>query len=312
MLLTAQERRERSYRGRAQAILVFVLCAMLLSVSLRTGWLRPTERLIYQAVYQPLRDVLHWPLRTLDNGVQHYRQQAHDDGQLQRVLEENRVLRAQTQLLAHLQAENRRLRMLMDSVLDVRLPVSVAELRDTAIDGYREVVTVGRGQKDDVYVHQAVIDPYGLVGQVVEVFPDEARVMLISDARSRVPVYVARTQQRAVVAGDARIGSLRLPEMPLDSDLQEGDVLISSGLGGVFPRGYPVARVKRVIRDPRLSFMQVQLESVAHLSSMLEVLLLDRPTSNDPLPVLSAGPVLPPDLTPAVDEDTAVPEPGNG
>ncbi|MBV7433467.1 rod shape-determining protein MreC [Cardiobacteriaceae bacterium TAE3-ERU3] len=293
MLLTAGGRPNRPNTGRKRMALFFCLSAILLALSSRTALLRPIENGLYQYVYQPVRDVVYFPLRMTASGIRHIQESGDLEARTTQLEAENRLLHAQTQMLGHLQAENRRLRMLMDSVLDVRVPVSVAELRDTSIDGYREIITISRGSDDGVYVNQAVIDPYGLVGQVVEVFPDEARVMLISDARSRVPVYVERTQQRTVVVGGASTGVLTLPEMTVGSDIRKDDVLISSGLGGVFPRGYPVARVVAVNRDPRLSFMDIQLEPVARLSSILEVLLLDRAEGRAAENTLPSGPPVP-------------------
>lgn len=293
MLLTAGGRPNRPHTGRKRMALFFCLSAILLALSLRTSLLHPIERGLYQYVYQPVRDVVYFPLRIGASGIRQIQESGDLEARTAQLEAENRLLHAQTQMLGHLQAENRRLRMLMDSVLDVRVPVSVAELRDTAIDGYREIITISRGSNDDVSLNQAVIDPYGLVGQVVEVFPDEARVMLVSDARSRVPVYVERTQQRTVVVGGASTGVLTLPEMTVGSDIRKDDVLISSGLGGVFPRGYPVAKVVAVNRDPRLSFIGVQLEPMAHLSSMLEVLLLDHADTGSAESSLISGPPAP-------------------
>lgn len=290
MLLTAGGRPDRQHTGRRRMALFFLLSVTLIGISLRTTWLQPVEEGIYRLIYQPVRDVTHFPLRMISTSMRHFQESGDLQAQLHNLQEENRILHAQTRTLGHLQAENRRLRMLMDSVLDVRVPVSVAELRDTSIDGYREIITISRGRHDGVYPNQVVIDPYGLVGQVVDVFDDESRVMLISDARSRVPVYIERTRQRTVVSGTATAGKLALPEMAMGSDIEKGDTLISSGLGHVFPRGYPVARVVSVNRDPRLSFLEIELEPVAQLSSMLEVLLLDQGTTPTSQVQLQVGP----------------------
>ena len=220
--------------------------------------------------------------------------------------QETQELRAQVQLLGHFQAENRRLRMLMDSLLNVTDPVLIAELSDTSIDGYRESVTINKGERDGVYVNQAVIDPYGLVGQVVEVFSRESRVMLITDTRSRVPVYVARTQQRTLVSGSNGYGSLEMPMLRADSDIQVGDRLVSSGLGGIFPRGYPVAEVTAIERDARAASMTVRLRPLAHLQSMLEVLLLDqRHIAYPPQAVVPVGPPVPEALSKNAEEKDA-------
>lgn len=240
---------------------------------------------LHHYVYAPLREAVYAPLRTVQAL---YQQQQADDAlqeQLALAQQQNRELRAQLQVLAHYRAENHRLRRLMESVPTVTEALLIAELRDTAMDGYSEHITINKGQNQGVRLNQAVIDPYGLVGQVVQLYPNEAQVMLISDARSRVPVYVERTQQRAIVAGHGGYGGLQLSDLRLDSDIQVGDRLISSGLGSVFPRGYPVAQVTAVQRDQRASFLNIQLQAVAQLNSMLEVLLLAPSTQQENIPI---------------------------
>ena len=267
------------------ALLLLGLAAILLSVDKQTVWLRPVRQMLHELVYQPLRVTVQTPFRLSHGLFSRWEEERKLADQAGLLAAENHQLRAQLQTLGHFQAENRRLRLLMDSLLSVTDPVQIAEIIDDAIDGYRENITINKGARDGVFLHQAVIDPYGLVGQVVELHNHEARVMLVTDARSRLPVYVARTQQRALVSGTARRGEMTLINLRVGSDIEAGDVLISSGLGGVFPRGYPVATVAAVERTPESSFLQVSLIPAAHLSSMLEVLLLDQRDSAMPLPM---------------------------
>lgn len=279
---------------RLRPVFLALFVAVFLLVLAQRGWLVRPYAWLHDGVYAPLRTVLHAPMRWSQASWQKLAAHQDEHALLLQAQQENQELRAQVQLLGHFQAENRRLRMLMDSLLDVTDPVLIAELSDTSIDGYRELVTLNKGTQDGVYVNQAVIDPYGLVGQVVEVFAHESRVMLITDTRSRVPVYVARTQQRTLVFGSTGYGSLEMPALRADSDIQVGDRLVSSGLGGIYPRGYPVAEVTAVERDSRASSMTVRLRPLAHLQSMLEVLLLDqRHIAFQPQTVVPVGPPLP-------------------
>lgn len=273
------------------ALLLALFSVVLLTLDKQTPALAPARHILHEWVYEPLRVAVQAPLRISQQSWQHWERSQAESQQAAVLAAENRELRAQLLTLGHFQAENRRLRLLMDSLLTVTDPVQIAEIRDDAIDGFRENIMINKGSADGVFLHQAVIDPYGLVGQVVDVYEHEARVMLVTDARSRLPVYVARTQQRALVSGTARRGELTLMNARVGSDIEPGDVLISSGLGGVFPRGYPVATVTAVERTPESSFLQVSLIPAAHLSSMLEVLLLDRRDSATPLPMgpLPAG-----------------------
>lgn len=285
-----------SRRDMLRAFVAVLLCLGLMGLSARTTWLLPLHDAFYERVYFPLHRAIQAPLRWGAEKTTRYFADREALAAAQRLVRENRELHAQVQLMAHYQAENRRLHMLMDSVALVREPVLIAALDDTRIEGYREEVTIDKGRVDGVYEQQPVIDPFGLVGQVIRVYPHQAVVMLISDGRSRVPVYVARTQQRALVAGSERIGLLGIPSLRLGSDIRIGDRLMSSGLGGVFPRGYPVARIIAIDRDQRGSFLKIRLQAFAHLDSLLEVLLLDHggvaaaPFAN---PRISVGPPRP-------------------
>ncbi|ABQ13749.1 rod shape-determining protein MreC [Dichelobacter nodosus] len=271
--------------------------AAFLSLSLLiaqgTGsWLQPVQAELYQWIYHPLRAVIQAPWLNLRQYLYQWQNKKALASRCDNLLRENEMLRAQMQLLGHLQAENRRLRMLMESVANVTEPVMVAELSDTMIEGYRETVMINKGARDGVYEHQAVIDPHGLIGQVIAVYPNQAEVMLISDGRSRVPVYIERTHQRALLSGSAEAGVLTMPALRLETDIRIGDHLLSSGLGGIFPRGYPVAEVVSVNREQRYGFLQVRLKPLAHLQTMLEVLLLDRRQLADSL-YIPVGPPAP-------------------
>ena len=257
---------------RLRPVLLVLVCAVvLLTLTQRTGWLSRPYAWVHDGVYAPVRTALHAPLQWTQHGWQVFAEKQDEHALLLQQQQENQELRAQVQLLGHFQAENRRLRMLMDSLLNVTDPVLIAELSDTSIDGYRE-----------------------------------SRVMLITDTRSRVPVYVARTQQRTLVSGSNGYGSLEMPMLRADSDIQVGDRLVSSGLGGIFPRGYPVAEVTAIERDARAASMTVRLRPLAHLQSMLEVLLLDqRHIAYPPQAVVPVGPPVPEALSKNAEEKDA-------
>lgn len=294
MLANAPNRDAQRAKSWLPAWALAMACSLsLLLLGQLTAWLQMPRALLHDYAYAPLQRLIQAPLSGMAQQWQSWQRDEDLAAQVQQLQAQNDELRTQIQLLAYYQAENRRLRMLMDSVDSVTVPVMIAEIYDSNIEGYRETIVINKGKEEGVYAQQAVIDPFGLVGQVTEVFAHQAHVMLISDGRSRVPVYVERTQQRALVSGIAERGALQVENLRLDSDIQIGDRLLSSGLGGVFPRGYPVAEVQAVERDQRNSFLQVKLKPLAHLSSMLEVLLLDQ---REIIPEVSlpVGPPLPP------------------
>lgn len=187
---------------------------------------------------------------------------------------ENLVLQAKVQKLASLAIENVRLRELLNSTSLLEENVLVAEIIAVSPDPYQHYVMLNKGAADGVYVGQGVVDANGLFGQVMEVTNDASRVILISDARHAVPVQVDRNGVRLIAEGSGDFTELKLPHVALTTDLVPGDVVSTSGLGGVFPKGYPVARITEVGHDPGQAFAIVKARPFAHLSRSSHVLLL--------------------------------------
>ena len=140
--------------------------------------------------------------------------------------------------------------MLRDDVL-------VAELIGVSPDPVRHQLVLNKGEADGVFVGQPLIDADGLMGQVVEVSAWLRRALLITDVTHSVPVQVNRNGVRAIAEGTGELGSLEIRHVSSNTDIQVGDLLVSSGLGGRFPEGYPVAVVSEVERDPGQAFARV-------------------------------------------------------
>lgn len=198
-------------------------------------------------------------------------------GQMQRRLqaleEDNLLLRGRLQQLDALEAENMRLRDLLGSSFKIGDRVLIAELVSVDLDPYRQQVLINKGSRSGVFVGQSVLDANAVTGQVVRVTPFTATVLLITDASHALPVQINRNGLRTIAAGTGLINSLELPHLPNNADVQEGDLLVTSGLGGHFPPGYPVARVTEVRREQGQPFATVLATPSAHLDRIREVLL---------------------------------------
>ena len=197
------------------------------------------------------------------------------------LLEENAQLKRERldvsvrlQRFAALEAENNRLRAMLDSSAHVADRVLVAEILAVDLDPYRQRFTINRGLNDSVYVGQALLDADGVVGQIVRADLLTSEAVLISDADHALPVAINRNGLRTIVVGTGDSARLRLPYLTNSADVEQGDLLVSSGLGGVFPSGYPVGRVLEVRRQPGQSFAQVIAEPAARLDRDREVLLV--------------------------------------
>jgi rod shape-determining protein MreC len=197
------------------------------------------------------------------------------------LLEENAQLKSERldvdvrlQRLAALEAENDRLRAMLDSSARVSDRVLVVEILAVDLDPYRQRFTINRGLNDGVYVGQALLDADGVVGQIERVDHMTSEVVLVSDADHALPVAINRNGLRTIVVGTGDSSRLRLPYLTNSADIEPGDLLVSSGLGGVFPSGYPVGRVLEVHRQPGQSFAEVIAEPAAQLDRDREVLLV--------------------------------------
>lgn len=187
---------------------------------------------------------------------------------------ENLKLRAELQKFATLQAENVRLRNLLDASYKVGDRVLIAELSAVDLDPYKQQVVINKGKASGVYEGQAVLDADAVMGQVIQVTPLSSTVLLITDPSHSIPVQVLRSGLRTIAVGSGRINELNLPYLPTNSDIQLGDQLVTSGLGGKFPPGYPVAKVTRINRSPDNAFAEIVAEPTAHLDRSREVLLV--------------------------------------
>ncbi len=181
---------------------------------------------------------------------------------------------ARLQRLSALEAENRRLRAMLDSSARVADRVLVAEILSVDLDPYRQRFTINRGVSDGVYVGQALLDADGLIGQIMRVDPFTSEAVLISDADHALPVAINRNGLRTIVIGTGDSGRLRMPYLPNAADVEVGDLVISSGLGGVFPSGYPVGYVSQVERRPGQGFSEIFVDPAAKLDRAREVLLV--------------------------------------
>lgn len=186
------------------------------------------------------------------------------------------LLKAQLQKLNALQNENGQLRALLTSARQIHNQrLMVAQLLSVDTDPLISEMVLDKGEKDGVYVGQPVLDAYGIMGQVIHVGPLTSRVLLVTDLRSAVPSQDARSGVRGLVVGRGKLSNLALIDIPNTVvDIRPGDVLVSSGLSGRYPAGYPVGIIKSVQRKPSEQFTQVEVLPQAQLNRSQQVLLI--------------------------------------
>jgi len=187
---------------------------------------------------------------------------------------QNAFLQAQMQKYVSLEIENMRLRRLLDASERLTDRVLTAELMAVDLDPFSHKVLVNKGLRHEVYKGQPILDAAGVYGQVVQVNPIVSSVMLLTDPGHALPVQVNRNGLRTIAGGTGSTSELNLLHVPNNADIKVGDTLVTSGLGGVFPSGYPVATVIVVEPDPSQPFAVVKATPQADLESSREVLLV--------------------------------------
>jgi rod shape-determining protein MreC len=209
-----------------------------------------------------------------------------------RLREKQVFLNAQLQKLTTLEAENRRLRSLLESAVNAPERMLIAELLAVDFDPYRHHILLNRGRQHGINIGQPVIDQQGVIGQIVRADPLTSTVILITDPNHALPIQIDRTGARTLALGTGQFQELELRHIPNNGDVRVGDLLVTSGLGGRFPRGYPVGVVTKVEFDPGSPFAHIVARPAAQLDRIREVMLLEHEPTAAPSP--TAHPATPP------------------
>jgi rod shape-determining protein MreC len=194
--------------------------------------------------------------------------------EVSRLRSERLLTNVRLQRLTALEAENARLRSMLDARSKVRDQVRVAEIMAVDANPYEHNLIIDVGERDGVYEGQAIVDANGVIGQVIKTGLMTSHAVLISDADHALPIEVNRNGLRTIAVGTGEIDRLELPFLPNNADIRVGDLLVTSGLGGTFPSGYPVAAVTAVTRIPQQQFADVTATPVAALDQVREVMLI--------------------------------------
>jgi len=189
------------------------------------------------------------------------------------------ILRSRLQKLDSLQAENVRLRELLDASQRVDEKIVMAEVIGFDQNAYSHKILIDKGFSSGAYVGQPVLDATGVLGQVVETSAYTSRVLLIADASHFLPVQLSRTGFRSVLRGVGDLKHMKLMSVPHSADIKKGDILTTSGLGKRFPSGYPVGVVRAVTHVPGKPYADVDVVPLAQLGRSRHVMLIEKPKS---------------------------------
>ncbi|WP_159016705.1 rod shape-determining protein MreC [Cognatiluteimonas profundi] len=275
--------------GTLRLLAYMALAIALIVLDHRGGWLAQA-RMRGEMAVQPLWWVASLPGRIAEGMREGTATRAH-------LADENRILRnallisgARLSRLQAAAAENARLRGLLGAGRRGGLDVQLAPILNIDLDPTRQRLVLDAGSRDGVQVGQSVIDAGGLLGQIIAVEQGTATVLLITDPDHAVPVVVARTGVRLVAYGKGRSDRMELVNIPLSSDIKPGDSIVTSGLGGRFPAGFPVGTVRELRPDDSHAFLVGELKPAAQLDRGRDVLLLRQgATANAPVSGVDPG-----------------------
>ncbi len=233
----------------------------------------------------PVQQLAQLPAQTvsvLTQGATNYQALQAANQELQRQL---LLQQAQLHRLSELEAENRRLKRLLGSTAEAPTDTSlIARIVRVEQNPNRPRILLDKGAQHGVVVGQPLVDADGLVGQIEAVYPFTARAILINDAHHSMQLQVVRNGLRTVAVGNGVRGGLALNHVLYDQDIRVGDLLVTSGLDGIYPGGYPVARVTQVESDPGQSFAHITATPLSALNQLREILLLVPTPAALPLP----------------------------
>ena len=276
MLTARTDNQHRSQKTPALGLrlLLFAgLSILILVIDHRENYLDAVHKAIDVTVY-PLRVAVDAPVtmwrRLGETGA--------DRNQLRlensRLKAERLLTHARLQRYSALEAENARLRAMLEARTRVREEVRVAGIMSVSANPFRHDLVIDKGRNDGVYDGQAMVDAEGVVGQVIETGLFSAQAVLISDPDHALPVEINRNGLRTIAVGTGEFDRLDLPFLPNNADVRQGDLLVTSGLGGAFPAGYPVAIIDNVTRVPQEPFAAVSARPAAKLNQIREIMLI--------------------------------------
>jgi len=286
MALNTPDSDPSAFRGASPGsrfILIIALSLALMVLDHQNQHLRDVRRFLDALVY-PLQVAVNAPAAFGRWAAESLSTRSH-------LIEENQTMRhrlliqsGRLQRMAALEKENDRMRALLESTAKVGDRVLIAEIMSVDMNPFRHQVIINKGSRDGVFVGQALIDAHGIVGQVTRDQIIKSEAILITDADAAVPVELVRNQLRTIAMGTGDMDHLSLPFLPRNADVQRGDLLVTSGLGGTFPPGYPVARVDDIVDDSSQPFLKITAVPMAALNRVREVLLLWPQVDSAPVP----------------------------
>jgi rod shape-determining protein MreC len=261
----------------ARLVFFVLLSLLLMATDARFKYL-PEIRQAFAIIIYPLQNLANAPSAVYD-AISEFFASQHLTVENEDLKQQHLIDHGQLQRLRALEAENAQLRKLLETAQRLESKAVMAEILHVPRDPFNRKVILDKGSQSGVQPGQVVVDDVGVVGQVTRNYPWLSEVTLITDKDHSVPVQVVRNGLRSVVSGTGKDGTLELRYVAVNTDIEEGDMLVTSGIDGVYPPGLPVAVVSKIERNPTYVFAQVTCTPAAGVGHYRQLLILSLPTS---------------------------------
>jgi rod shape-determining protein MreC len=288
--------------GGTLPLLAYLALAITLMVADQRGGFASQARQAFSVLAEPVWWLAASPGRLAEGARRLASSRSDLESENTRLTRELQVSASRLHRLVAVGEENQRLRELLGGTRGYRLSAQLVGILDIDLDPSRQRIVLDAGSNEGVVVGQAMIDAGGVLGQVIEVTPRRAIALLLTDPDHAIPVQVTRSGLRTIAFGTGHTDRLRLPNIPQSADIRVGDRLVTSGIGGRFPAGFPVGVVESLHPDDTRLFVVAEARPAARLDRGLEVLLVSNAVDET-----RAGPDVPPP-PPEVAEPGAEPD----
>ena len=267
------QRRPRIPALNTKLIIFVVLSFILLINDQRNNYLSILRNSIAIAIY-PLQSAVEIPSRLTDWFDLRIKSKEILIKENQNLLSQQKINSSILQRYESLEQENERLKQILNAASNLDNKVEITRIISVNVNPYRHTIVIDKGERDGVYEGQVLLDADGVIGQILHMNFLTSEAILISDSDHALPVEINRNGLRTIVLGNGSYTKLDVPYIPNNADIEIGDLLVTSGLGGKFPSGYPVAKVDFIESDLSEQFYKVSAKPIAHLNQVREIMLL--------------------------------------
>ena len=267
------QRRPRIPALNTKLIIFVVLSFILLINDQRNNYLSILRNSIAIAIY-PLQSTVEIPSRLINWFDLRIKSKEILIQENQNLLSRQKINSSILQRYESLEQENVRLKQILNAANNLDNKVEITRIISINVNPYRHTIVIDKGERDGVYKGQVLLDADGVIGQILHTNFLTSEAILISDSDHALPVEINRNGLRTIVLGNGSYTKLDVPYIPNNADIEIGDLLVTSGLGGKFPSGYPVAKVDFIESDLSEQFYKVSAKPIAYLNQVREVMLL--------------------------------------